>query len=81
MDGKQLCGIHNINSPATLYYVIVLQIKEKVTTDALFIILRQVTTVTNHNKKIIDTARLYYTKILLLKNNCEIIMYGTGPYS
>ena len=29
MDGKQLCGIRNISSPATLYYVIVLQIKER----------------------------------------------------
>ena len=50
---------------------------KEVTTDALFIILRQATTVTNHNKKIID--RLY--KILLLKNNCEFIVYGTGSYS
>ena len=23
MDGKQLCGIRNISSPATLYYVMV----------------------------------------------------------
>ena len=61
MDGKQLCGIHDISSPATLYYVIVLYCKlgKEVTTDALFIILRQVTTVTNHNKKIIATGRLY----------------------
>ena len=49
---------------------------KEVTTDALFIILTQVTTVTNHNKKIIDTVG--YTKIQLLKNNCEIIMCGSG---
>ena len=54
MDSKQLCCIRNLTSPATLYYVIALQIREEVTTDTLFIILRQVITVTNHNKKIID---------------------------
>ena len=54
MDSKQLCCIRDISSTATLYYVIILQIRKEVTTDALFIILRQVTTVTNHNKKIID---------------------------
>ena len=78
MNGKQLCGIRDISSPATLYYVIVLKLGKEVTNDAIFIILRQVTT--NHNKKIIDTG-IGYTKILLLKNNCEIIMYGTGLYS
>ena len=36
MDGKQLCCVRDISSPATLFYVIVLQIREKVTTDALF---------------------------------------------
>ena len=51
---------------------------KKVTTDALFIILRETTTVTKHNKKIMLKG---YTKILLRKNNCEIIMYGTGSYS
>ena len=58
MDGEQLCGIRDISSLSTLYYLIVQQIKE-VTTDALFIILRQVTTDKNHNKKIIDTSRPY----------------------
>ena len=29
MDGKQLCGIRDISSPATLSYVIVLQIRGK----------------------------------------------------
>ena len=61
MDGKQLCCIRDISSPATFYYAIVLQIKKEVTTDALFIILRQVTTVTNLNKKIID--RLYKNNV------------------
>ena len=59
MDVKQLCGIRDINSSAALYYVIVLQIRERSSIDALFITLTQVTTVTNHNKKIIDTGRLY----------------------
>ena len=81
MDGKQLCCIRDIISPATLYYVLVLKIGKEITTDALFIILHQVTTIINHNKKIINTDRLYSTKILLLKHNCEIIMHGTGSYS
>ena len=61
MDGKQLCGIHDISSRATLYYFIVgyCKLEKEFTTDALFIILRQVRTVTKHNKKIIDTGRLY----------------------
>ena len=54
MNGKQLCCMRDISFPATLYYVIILKIRGKVTTAGLFIILRQVTTVTNHNKKIID---------------------------
>ena len=41
----------------TSYYC---KLGKEVTTDALFIILPQVTTVTNHNKKIIDTVG--YTK-------------------
>ena len=53
----------------TSYYC---KLGKKVITYTLFIILRQVTTVTNHNKKVIDT--IGYTKILLPKNNCEIII-------
>ena len=52
MDGKQLFCIRDISSLATLYYVIVLQIRKRSYDDALFIISCQVTTVTNHNKKI-----------------------------
>ena len=57
MDGKQPRAIHDISSPATLYYVIVCNLEKEVTANALFIILRQVMTVTNPNKKVIN--RLY----------------------
>ena len=44
MNRKQLCCMRDISSPPILYYVIVLQIRKEVTTDALFIIVPKVMT-------------------------------------
>ena len=56
MDAKQLCRIRDTSYPATHYYVIVLHIRER-----SYHRRRQVTTVTNLNKKIID--RLYKNNV------------------